>query len=254
MFRLDGKTAVVTGAGSGIGEQIARAYAQAGASVVVADVDEEKGRKVAEDVGASARFRRMDVTVDADVAAGLAYAVETFGSLDILVNNAGVGLVGSVLETSDEDFARLMDVNVRGVFHGCRHAVPIYLRQGRGVILNMGSVAGLIGIKRRFAYCATKGAVLAMTRQLAIEYAASGIRCNAIAPGTVHTPFVEGYLARFHAGEEDAVRQRLHERQPVGRMGRPEEIAALAVYLASDEAVFVTGAVFPIDGGWTAGV
>lgn len=252
MFRLDGKVCVVTGAGSGIGEQIARAYAAVGARVVVADRDEVNGGRVASEIGGLAAFQRMDVTDSGEVQAALACTAEHFGALDVLVNNAGVGLVGSVVETSEEDFARLMDVNVRGVYLGCRHAVPIMLAQGHGVIVNMGSVAGLVGIERRFAYCATKGAVLAMTRQLAVDYARAGIRCNAIAPGTVHTPFVEGYLERFHAGDEDRIRHQLHERQPVGRMGRPEEIAALAVYLASDEAVFVSGAVFPIDGGWTA--
>ncbi len=252
MFRLDGKVCVVTGAASGIGEQIARAYAGVGATVVLADRDEANGSRVASEIGGVATFQPLDVTDSGEVQALLAGAMRQFGVLDVLVNNAGIGLVGSVVETSEEDLARLMDVNVRGVYLGCRHAVPIMLEQGHGLILNMGSVAGLVGIERRFAYCATKGAVIAMTRQLAVDYARAGIRCNAIAPGTVHTPFVEGYLHRFHAGEEDRVRPRLHERQPVGRMGRPEEIAALAVYLASDEAAFVTGAVFPIDGGWTA--
>ncbi|HSV72148.1 MAG TPA: SDR family oxidoreductase [Chthonomonadales bacterium] len=252
MFRLEGKACVVTGAGSGIGEQIATAYAHQGASVLVADIDSGAGVRVAKALGGAAIYRCTDVTDARDVASMVGEAVACFGRLDVLVNNAGIGLVGSVEETEPDDFARLMRVNVDGVYHGCRAAVPVMLAHGGGVIINLASVAGLIGVERRFAYCATKGAVVAMTRQIAIDYAARGIRVNAICPGTVHTPFVEGALQRFHAGEIEETRAKLHARQPCGRMGRADEIAAMAVYLASDEAAFVTGALLTIDGGWTA--
>ncbi|HZP81677.1 MAG TPA: SDR family oxidoreductase [Chthonomonadaceae bacterium] len=252
VFRLDGKTAFITGAGSGIGEQIARLFVAQGAQVVVADVDEAGGKRVAESLGAAARFLRVDVTDSENVRAALETTAAQLGRLDILVNNAGIGFVGNVEETPEADFARLMQVNVHGVFHCCKHAVPIMLRQGRGNIINLASVAGLVAVLRRFAYCGTKGAVIAMTRELAIDYAGKGIRVNAIAPGTVHTPFVEGYLQRFHAGEIEETRARLHARQPVGRMAEPKEIAALAVYLAADESEFVTGSILTIDGGLTA--
>jgi len=252
MFRLDGKACIVTGGGSGIGEEMARAFARQGASVLVGDVDEAAGERVARSIGSAAAFRRTDVTNLADVEGMVADVVARFGQLDVLVNNAGIGLVGSVEETDPDDYLRLMRVNADGVFYGCRAAVPVMLAQGRGTIINVASVAGLIGVERRFAYCATKGAVVAMTRQLAVDYAARGIRVNAICPGTVHTPFVEGYLQRFHADEIEETRAKLHARQPCGRMGRPDEIAAMAVYLASDEAAFVTGALLTIDGGWTA--
>lgn len=252
MFRLDGKVAVVTGAASGIGEQIARSFAAQGASVVIADIDEAAGHRVAEEIGQNACCYRVDVTRTDDVKALLQSTVQRFGRLDILVNNAGIGFVGNIEETPEADFQRLMDVNVNGVFYGCKHAIPIMLAQGKGNIINIGSVAGLIGIERRFAYCATKGAVIAMTRQLAIDYATRGIRVNCIAPGTIYTPFVDSYLQRFHAGEIEQTKAKLHARQPIGRMGRPEEVAAMAVYLASDESDLVTGAVMAIDGGWTA--
>ncbi len=252
MFRLDGKVAFVTGGASGIGEQIVRQFAAQGASVVIADMDEEAGHTVADSVGGAARYHAVDVTESANVQAALEWAVDQFGGLDVLVNNAGIGLVGNVEETSEEDFDRLIAVNVNGVFYGCKHAVPIMLRQGRGNIINIGSVAALVAIDRRFAYSATKGAVVAMTRQLAMDYVGRGIRANCICPGTVYTPFVDGYLRKFHAEEIEETKAKLHARQPIGRMGRPDEIATMAVYLASDESAFVTGAVLTIDGGLTA--
>lgn len=252
MFRLDDKTAFITGAGSGIGEDTARAFVEQGANVVIGDVDEDAGRRVAAELGAGALYVRADVTDPASVSAALRTSIDRFGRLDILVNNAGVGLVGNAEETSESDFDRLMRVNVAGVFNGCKQAVPIMVAQGGGNIINIGSVAALVGIERRFAYSATKGAVVAMTRQLAIDYVSKGIRVNCICPGTVHTPFVDSYLQKFHAGEIDETMKKLDARQPVGRMGRPDEIARMAVYLASDEAEFVTGAILTIDGGLTA--
>lgn len=170
--------------------------------------------------------------------------------LDILVNNAGIGLVGGIEETPVDDFHHLFRVNVDGVFLMTKHALPLLLAS-RGAIVNIGSVAGLVGVKKRFAYCATKGAVVAMTRQLAVDYPKE-LRVNCICPGTVESPFVEGYLEKYHKHEKEAVREQLHARQPLGRMGRPEEIAYLALYLASEEASFTTGSVVTVDGGWTA--
>lgn len=170
--------------------------------------------------------------------------------LDVLVNNAGIGLVGGVEETELSDFQRLFRVNVEGAYLVTKYAVPL-LKAAGGSLINIGSVAGLVGIKKRFAYCATKGAVVAMTRQLAVEYAGQ-VRVNCICPGTVDTPFVEGYLEKYHKHEKETVREQLNLRQPIGRLGQPAEIAHLALYLASDEAGFTTGSVITVDGGWTA--
>ncbi len=244
-FRLDGRKALVTGGASGIGEATCRVLAAAGAAVTIADVDEAGAHQLAAQIPGAAPLR-LDITDEIEVNA----AIGALASLDILVNNAGIGLVGNIEETGKDDFERLLRVNVEGMYLVTRAAMPKLLA-AKGCIVNIGSVAGLIGVKRRFAYCATKGAVVALTRQLAVDYAGR-LRVNCICPGTVHTPFVEAYLEKFHKHEKDKVRQELHQRQPVGRMGRPEEIAYLALYLCSSEAEFVTGATPAIDGGWTA--
>jgi NAD(P)-dependent dehydrogenase (short-subunit alcohol dehydrogenase family) len=177
-------------------------------------------------------------------------AIASLARLDILVNNAGIGMVGSIEETDAADFQRLYRVNVEGTYLVTRAAMPLLLKS-KGAIVNIGSVAGMVGIKRRFAYCTTKGAVVALSRQLAVEYAGQ-VRVNCVCPGTVDTPFVEGYLEKYHQHEKEKVREELKRRQPVGRLGRPEEIAHLVLYLCSSEAGFVTGSTPTIDGGWTA--
>jgi NAD(P)-dependent dehydrogenase (short-subunit alcohol dehydrogenase family) len=257
VFRLDKKIAFVTGAGSGIGEQIARLFAQQGAHVILADIRLDAAEQVAGEIradGGIARAQQLDVAEKSQVKATIEQVAATEGRLDLLVNNAGISHIGTILETSLEDWERVMHVNARGVFLCAREGVRQMLAQSPagGVIINMSSVAATIGIDRRLSYSASKGAVLALTRSIAIDFVTQGIRCNAICPGTVHTPFVESYLARHFAGHEDEVRQQLHARQPIGRMGRPDEIAYAALYLASDEAAFVTGSALVIDGGWTA--
>jgi 2-keto-3-deoxy-L-fuconate dehydrogenase len=244
-YRLDGKVALVTGGASGIGAATARELTRAGARVWVADLNVAAARALAGELE-GARVVAMDVTSAGSIAA----AMETIGALDILVNNAGIGLVGDIASTSDEDFERVMRVNATSIFLVTKAALPMLLAS-HGCIVNIGSVAGQVGVKQRFAYCASKGAVLAMTRQIAVDYAQQ-IRCNAIAPGTVETPFVEGYLDKYHAHKKEKVREELRARQPVGRMGTAEDIAGLVRYLCSDEASFMQGAVVTIDGGWTA--
>ena len=256
-MRLQDKVALITGAGSGIGEHIARLFAQQGAHVILADVRQDAAEQIAAEIqaaGGSARAQQLDVADESQVKAALELVAAEEGRLDILVNNAGISHVGNILETSLEDWERVMSVNAGGVFLCAREALRQMLAQSPvgGVIINMSSVAATIGIERRLPYSASKGAVLALTRSIAIDFVTQGIRCNAICPGTVQTPFVEGYLARHFAGHEDEARGQLHARQPIGRMGRPDEIAYAALYLASDEASFVTGSALVIDGGWTA--
>ncbi|MGA8026852.1 MAG: SDR family oxidoreductase [Bryobacteraceae bacterium] len=240
IFRLDGKVALVTGGASGIGEAIARVFSEAGARVLIIDIGAAKAIPNTES-------RVCDVTDEAQIQ-------ELFASLqnlDILVNCAGVGMVGNVEETQLAEFQRLFRINVEGTYLMTKAAIPL-LKKVRGSVLNMGSVAGLVGIKRRFAYCASKGAVISMTRQLAVDYPTQ-LRANCIAPGTVDTPFVEAYLEKYHRHEKDKIRVELNERQPLGRLGRPEEIAYLALYICSSAADFMNGAIVPIDGGWIAG-
>ena len=245
LFRLDGKSALITGGASGIGEAAVRLFADAAARVTLVDLNESRGHEIAGEVK-NVEVRRCDVTNEKEVEELFA----SLSSLDILVNCAGIGLVGTVEETSLDDFERLFRVNVRGTFLTIRAALPL-LRKSKGTVVNIGSVAGLVGVKRRFAYCATKGAVTAMTRQLAVDYPQE-IRANCIAPGTVDSPFVEAYLEKYHRHEKEKVRIELNERQPIGRMGRPDEVAGLALYMCSEAASFMNGSVVTLDGGWTA--
>jgi NAD(P)-dependent dehydrogenase (short-subunit alcohol dehydrogenase family) len=244
-FRLDGNVALITGAGSGIGAATAELFSHSGAAVLVVDVAADRARTVASNLP-NATAHVCDITDESQVQK----LFQTIPKLDILVNCAGIGLVGGVQETELSDWQRLFRVNVEGCFLMTKAAVPL-LRQVRGSVLNIGSVAGLVGVRRRFAYCATKGAVIAMTKQLAVDYPTE-LRSNCIAPGTVESPFVEGYLDKYHSHEKEKVRAELHERQPLGRMGRPDEIAQLALYICSPAAAFMSGSVVTIDGGWTA--
>jgi NAD(P)-dependent dehydrogenase (short-subunit alcohol dehydrogenase family) len=250
-FRLDARHALVTGGASGIGEATVKELVRAGAFVWIADINVTAAEALARSVG-SAKALHLDVTSPESINA----AVACLDRLDILVNNAGIGHVGSIETTKPEDFDRLLDVNVRSVYLVTRAFLPLLFaaaeyHEAVGAIVNIGSVSGLVGIKQRFAYCMSKGAVLAMTRQLAVEYPRT-LRVNAVCPGTVQTPFVEGYLDKFHKDNKDEVRAELRARQPVGRLGTPEEVASLVRYLASDQAAFVTGSLVTIDGGWTA--
>jgi 2-keto-3-deoxy-L-fuconate dehydrogenase len=244
-FRLDGKIALITGGASGIGEASARAFSEAGARVIIVDVDEARAKDVAASLPQASAFR-CDITNEIDVAR----LFKQIPALDILFNCAGIGMVGNAEETELAEFQRLFRVNVEGTFLMIKTALPL-LKKVRGSVLNMGSVAGLVGVKRRFAYCATKGAIVALTKQLAVDYPVE-IRANCIAPGTVDSPFVEAYLEKYHQNEKDRVRVELNQRQPLGRLGRPDEIANLALYMSSSAADFMNGSVVAIDGGWTA--
>jgi 2-keto-3-deoxy-L-fuconate dehydrogenase len=245
VFRLDGQIALITGGASGIGEATARLFAEGGAKVLIVDVDEARASACAGSLPGATSFG-CDITDEKRVAA----LFQSIDTLHILVNCAGIGLVGNVEETELSDLQRLFRVNVDGTFLMTRAALPL-LKKVHGSVLNIGSVAGLVGVKRRFAYCATKGAVIALTRQLAVDYPTE-IRANCIAPGTVDSPFVEGYLDKYHSHEKEKVRAELNQRQPIGRLGRPDEIAKLALYICSPAAEFMNGSVVTLDGGWTA--
>ena len=249
-FRLEGRHALVTGGASGIGEATVKELVRAGAFVWIADINVSAAETLAANTG-QAKAIALDVTNQESIAA----AVKQVGKLDILVNNAGIGHVGSIEATEPEDFDRLLNVNVRSVYLVTRGFLPLLFAAADdhhvGCVVNIASVAAQVGIRQRFAYCTSKGAVLAMTRQLAVEYPKT-LRVNAICPGTVETPFVEGYLEKFHKHNKEEVRAEIRARQPVGRLGRPDEVASMVRYLASDEAGFITGSAMNIDGGWTA--
>ncbi|HEX3697565.1 MAG TPA: glucose 1-dehydrogenase [Polyangia bacterium] len=252
MFDLKGKAAIITGGGSGIGQAVSMLFARQGARVAILDLQAEPARETAAQIGAAggvALALPCDVADAAAVKAAFAAAEDAHGPVNILVNNAGIAQVGTLETTSEVDFDRVCRVNIKGAYLCAQAAVARMLPRGGGVILNMASIAALIGIPERFAYSVTKGAILTMTYSIAIDYMKKGIRCNCICPARIHTPFVDGFVAKSYPGHEAEMLAKLHQYQPVGRMGRPEEVAALALYLCSDEASFVTGAAYPIDGG-----
>ncbi len=253
MFELTGRRALVTGAGSGIGEATAVALARQGAIVYVADRDEVGGQRVAGAItasGGTAAFVTADVT-DEDACAAAVARVEGEGPLDILVNNAGIGHVGTITTTNGTDLDRLYAVNVRGVFNMSKAAIGPMLERSRGVIVNIASIGGIVGIRDRLAYCTTKFAVVGLTKCMALDHATQGIRVNCICPGRVETPFVSARLREYP--DPEAAYREMASTQAIGRMGRPEEIAAAVVYLASDEAALITGTALATDGGWSAG-
>ena len=252
MFRLDGKSAIVTGGGSGIGQAVCELFARQGARVAVVDLSEGAAQETAGRItaaGGKAGSYACDVTKSAEVYATMDAVLGDAGRVDILVNNAGIAHVGTIESTSEADFDRVLAVNVKGAYLAAKAAVERMVPRGGGVIVNMASIASLIGVPDRFAYSVTKGAILTMTYSIAIDYVKKGIRCNCIAPARIHTPFVDGFVKKNYPGKEEETLKKLSEYQPIGRMGRPDEVAALALYLCSEEASFITGQCYPIDGG-----
>jgi 2-keto-3-deoxy-L-fuconate dehydrogenase len=252
--RLDQKTALVTGAGSGIGRAIAIRFARAGARVAALDIVEAATREAISEIneaGGSAIAVPCDVTKQRKVDDAFRAVCDQLGSIDILVNSAGIAHVGTVEQTSEEDFDRVYAVNVKGVYNCLRAGIAAMKERG-GAILNIASVASSVGIPDRFAYSMSKGAVLTMTYSIARDYVHARIRCNCIAPGRIHTPFVDGFLARSYPGREAEVFEQLSKTQPIGRMGEPNEIAELALFLCSDAAAFITGSNYAIDGGFVS--
>jgi 2-keto-3-deoxy-L-fuconate dehydrogenase len=254
MFRLDNKVALVTGAASGIGAAIAELFAQAGAHVFVADRDEAAGRKVVETIRSQnhlADFIELDVTNEVQGEAAGQVVHRKFNRLDVLVNNAGIGHVGTMLQTTGVDMDRIYAVNVRGMFNVTKVFLPAMVERKQGVIINMASIGGVVAVRDRLAYTTSKFAVVGFTKAIALDHAQEGIRCNCICPGRVETPFVKARLQEYP--DPEAAYREMASTQALGRMAQPEEIAAAALYLASDESAFITGTDFIIDGGWSAG-
>lgn len=253
MRNFTGKTVIVTGGASGIGLAISEAFAEAGAAIGILDFNEEAGQEAAaviQEKGGTAAAFGCDVSSLESVEKAVAGARESLGQINILINNAGVAHIGTATSTGEEDFDRVLSVNVKGVYHALHAVLPGMVESGGGVVLNMSSIAAITGLKDRFAYSASKGAVHTITLSVAADYLEDGIRCNAICPARVHTPFVDGYLEKNYPDNRDEMFEKLSKVQPVGRMAKPEEIAQMAMYLCSEEASYITGQAFNIDGGY----
>ncbi len=252
-MKLAGKYVLITGSGSGIGRAMATLFAVEGARVAVADFSVEGGTETVQLITASggdAFFVQTDVSDAVSTRHAVQAIIDRWGRIDVLCNNAGIGVAATVVDTAEEDWDRVLAVDLKGVFLMCKSTIPHMLQQGGGVIVNTASVAGIVGVQNRAAYCAAKAGVIGLTKSMAVDYVAKNIRVNAVCPGTVDSPWIQRILSQ----QPDPVgeRQRMVERQPMGRMGRPDEIAKAALYLASDDSAFMTGSEFIIDGGLTA--
>jgi NAD(P)-dependent dehydrogenase (short-subunit alcohol dehydrogenase family) len=249
MFSLKGKIAVITGGGSGIGRGIAKVFAAQGADVHIVELNQEAGLAVCKEIaesGGTASAHACDVSDQEKVVS----LFNSIGKIHILVNNAGIAHVGRADTTSAADFDRIYNVNVKGAYNCLFATIPLMKAQGGGVILNLASIVAIVGVADRFAYSMSKGAVYAMTLSVAKDYLADNIRCNSISPARVHTPFVDGFIAKNYPGKEAEMFEKLSKSQPIGRMATPEDIAAMALYLCSDESSFISGNDYPIDGGY----
>jgi 2-keto-3-deoxy-L-fuconate dehydrogenase len=249
MFNIKDKVCVVTGGASGIGEAVSKRFSQAGAKVAIVDLNREQAENTAKELD-NARAYTCDVSNHDDVKSTIEQIHNDFSKIDVLINNAGIAHIGNVENTQPEDLDRIYNVNVKGVYNFMNNVIKHMEKNGSGCILNLASIASLVGIADRFAYSMSKGAVQTMTLSVAKDYINKGIRCNCICPARVHTPFVDGFIKKNYPGKEEEMFEKLSASQPIGRMGKPEEIAALAHYLCSDDAAFVTGASYEIDGGF----
>lgn len=247
-FSLENKTAIVTGGGSGIGKAISKAFVGQGATVHILEIDPEAGEQLALELNKEREavvVHTCDISRQKEVEA----VIRKIPEFQILINNAGIAHVGTIEQTEEEDLDRLYQVNIKGTYN-CMYTCIPRMKAHKGVIVNIASIASSVGISERFAYSMTKGAVLTMTYSVAKDYLDYGIRCNSISPARIHTPFVDGFLSKNYPGKEKEMFDKLSSTQPIGRMGEPKEVADLAVYLCSDEASFITGTDFPIDGGF----
>ena len=252
IFSLKGKTAIITGGGSGIGKAISTTFAKQGAHVCILDFSADNGNITVSEIkkeNGSASFYQCDLANQKRIE-NIFNEIAKKYSIDILINNAGIAHVGNIENTNSEDLDRLYNVNIKGVYNGMKAAIKYFKENGKGVIINMASIASSVGISDRFAYSMTKGAVLTMTYSVAKDYISNGIRCNCISPARVHTPFVDNFIKQNYPDNQEEMFENLSKTQPIGRMGKPEEIAHLALYLCSDESSFITGTDFPIDGGF----
>ena len=248
-FSLKGKTAIITGGGSGIGKAISKTFAAQGAKVHILDNNLEGAKETVGEIGTLAIAHKCDVSNQQNVNEVI-QKIAASEIIDILINNAGIAHVGNIEGTEEADLDRLYNVNIKGVYNCIKACIPTFKKNGGGIILNLASIASSVGISDRFAYSMTKGAVLTMTYSVAKDYIEDNIRCNCMSPGRVHTPFVDNFIANNYPGKEEEMFEKLSKTQPIGRMGKPQEIADLALFLCSDEAGFITGTDFPIDGGF----